>query len=82
MDKVINAVELASPAKIYEAAELYVTAPINLSHEVRSIFGHVYRDFLGFEGEQSMPSEISCRTFPKYAIRRWKEGTFPRDALS
>ena len=68
-----NKAPMIGPQSVYEAAEAYTKAPESLSSDTRTILGHVYRDYKDIE-DKSIP-------FAEYALGRWKEGTFPMDAL-
>ena len=69
----INKTAIIGPQSVYESAEAYIKAPESLSNDTRTILGHVYRDYKDIE-DKSVP-------FAEYALSRWKDGTFPMDAL-
>ena len=73
--KIFESKELGTPQNIYESAKTYVLYPEELSSDTRTILGHLYRDY------SAMNASEEGSSFADYALKRWKEGTFPMDAL-
>lgn len=68
---------IVGPLSVCDAAYLYLTAPEKLSHDVRTILGHVYRDYT-FDTKDSGEQ---APAFADYALSKWQTGVFPTGVL-
>ena len=76
VNKVNTIKDIIGPQSTQTVAELYITSPEKLSHDVRTILGYVYRNFI-FDAKRNGYKA----SFSAYALNKWKRDEFPRDAL-